>query len=232
MSLPYVILSCAMSIDGYIDSSAPERLILSNSADLDRIDALRASCDAILVGAGTIRADNPRLLIQSADLRAQRRALGLAESPLKVTISKSGELDPDANFFAQGSGGKLVYTADSTPIAKAVAVRGSVIRLSELLELQNVLVDLGRRGVSRILVEGGTEMHTQFLTQNLADELQLVIAPFLIGDSSAPRFVGPGKFPHDAHLRARLMSTTSVGDCALLRYGLSERCPSDPFRPA
>jgi len=63
-SRPYVVLSCAMSVDGYIDDASPERLHLSNDADFDRVDAERASCDAILVGANTIRRDNPRLLIR------------------------------------------------------------------------------------------------------------------------------------------------------------------------
>ena len=61
---PYVLLSCATSADGYLDDASPERLILSGPADLDRVDEVRAGCDAILVGAQTIRADNPRLLVR------------------------------------------------------------------------------------------------------------------------------------------------------------------------
>ena len=64
---PYILLSCGMSIDGYLGSAAPRRLELSNSADFDRVDAVRASCDAILVGANTVRTDNPRLLVRSQD---------------------------------------------------------------------------------------------------------------------------------------------------------------------
>ena len=61
---PYVLLSCATSIDGYIDDASEQRLLLSNDEDLDRVDAVRASCDAILVGAGTVRRDDPRLLVR------------------------------------------------------------------------------------------------------------------------------------------------------------------------
>ena len=63
---PYTLLSCGMSIDGYLDSAAEERLLLSNDADFDRVDAVRASCDAILVGATTVRNDDPRLLVRAA----------------------------------------------------------------------------------------------------------------------------------------------------------------------
>src|SRR5690242_19229232 len=79
---PYVLLSCATSIDGYIDDATEQRLLLSNAEDMDRIDAVRAGCDAILVGAGTIRADDPRLVVRSAPLRAARQAAGLPPSPV------------------------------------------------------------------------------------------------------------------------------------------------------
>ena len=62
---PYVLLSAAMSADGYLDDASATRLVLSGEADLDRVDELRAGSDAILVGAQTIRADNPRLLVRS-----------------------------------------------------------------------------------------------------------------------------------------------------------------------
>jgi 5-amino-6-(5-phosphoribosylamino)uracil reductase len=78
---PYVLLSCGMSIDGYVDSPSDERLLLSNDADFDRVDEVRAGCDAILVGAGTVRVDNPRLLIRDEARRAERIARGLRARP-------------------------------------------------------------------------------------------------------------------------------------------------------
>src|SRR5205823_1491727 len=85
---PYVVLSCAMSVDGYLDDATDRRLILSNEADLDRVDGVRADSDAILVGANTIRRDNPRLLVRSPARRAQRVARGQAPaSPMSCTWS-------------------------------------------------------------------------------------------------------------------------------------------------
>src|SRR5581483_11536793 len=89
---PYVLLSCAMSVDGYIDDATAERLRLSNAADLDRVDAVRATCDAILVGAGTIRADDPKLLIKSETRRKQRVARGKPADLTKVTLTNWGGL--------------------------------------------------------------------------------------------------------------------------------------------
>ena len=81
---PYTLLSCSMSIDGYI-AGAASRLLLSNGDDFDRVDDVRASCDAILVGAATVRIDNPRLLVRSELRRERRAARGLPPSPAKVT---------------------------------------------------------------------------------------------------------------------------------------------------
>src|SRR2546423_15399692 len=106
---PYILLSCGMSIDGYLGSASPRRLELSNDADFERVDAVRASCDAILVGAATVRMDNPRLLVRSPELREQRAARGVEPSPIKVTVTQRVMLDPDANFFTAGDVEKLVY---------------------------------------------------------------------------------------------------------------------------
>ena len=107
---PYTLLSCSVSIDGYIAGVA-SRLLLSNDADFDRVDAVRASCDAILVGAATVRIDNPRLLVRSPARRDERTARGLAPSPMKVTVTRRAELDARADFFTTGDAEKLVYCA-------------------------------------------------------------------------------------------------------------------------
>src|SRR5919206_2389149 len=104
---PYTLLSCAMSIDGYIGSPG-SRLLLSNDADFERIDAVRASCDAILVGAATVRMDNPRLLVRSPARREERTARGARPSPMKVTVTRRVEADPHANLFTPGDLEKLV----------------------------------------------------------------------------------------------------------------------------
>src|SRR5947208_12693935 len=111
---PYTLLSCGMSIDGYLGSATPRRLELSNDADWDRVDAVRASCDAVLVGAATVRNDDPRLLVRSAVRRAERLAHRLTASPLKVTVTRGGDLDPSSAFFTPDDGAeKLVYCAPS-----------------------------------------------------------------------------------------------------------------------
>ena len=194
---PYTLLSCSMSIDGYLGSAAPRRLELSNKADFDRVDSVRATCDAIMVGAATVRTDNPRLLVRAKSRREKRAAQGLPPSPIKVTLSERLELDPFADFFTTGETEKLVYCA-SPRVRDACSRLGTVATVvdsGQPVEMRRVSEDLAARGVRRLMVEGGGKVHTQFLTENLADELQLVVAPFFVGDSRAPRFVSDGRFP-------------------------------------
>ncbi|GAA0581797.1 hypothetical protein GCM10010172_78520 [Paractinoplanes ferrugineus] len=222
---PYTLLSCGMSIDGYLDDTEPERLLLSNDADFDRVDDVRAGCDAILVGSNTIRQDDPRLLIRSPARQQARVARGERPHPLKVTVTGSCTIDPQARFFAHGAVEKLVYCGSSS-IASAHERLGKVATVidgGEPVDLSFVVDDLGARGVRRLMVEGGGSMHTQFLTAGLVDELQLVVAPFFVGDSRAPRFVGDGDFPWGPSRRATLAGVRQIGDVVLLRYALSER---------
>jgi 5-amino-6-(5-phosphoribosylamino)uracil reductase len=215
---PRVVLSVATSVDGYIDDASPYRLILSGPADLDRVDAERAAADAILVGAGTIRNDDPRLLVRSAERVAARVAEGRPAQPIKATISSGGDLDPAARFFTTGDQPKLVYLPAGVAAPAALDAVATVVPAGDPLDPRSVLEDLHARGVRRLLVEGGTAMHTLFLTAGLADELQLAVAPLFVGDAAAPRFVGSGAFPHGAADRMRLVEVSRVDDVVLARY--------------
>jgi 5-amino-6-(5-phosphoribosylamino)uracil reductase len=218
-----------MSIDGYLDSATPRRLELSNNADFDRVDAVRASCDAILIGAATVRNDNPRLLVRSKDRRDARAARGLSPSPIKVTVTERVELNPRSDFFTTGDIEKLVYCV-SPRVGSARSRLGSVATVidgGQRVEMRRLSEDLGARGVQRLMVEGGGKVHTQFLTDNLADELQLVVAPVFVGDSRAPRFVSDGRFPWNPGRRATLAGVRQIGDTVLLRYALSPRFQAD-----
>ncbi len=198
-SRPYVLLSCAASADGYLDDASPRRLILSGPADLDRVDEVRAGCDAILVGAQTVRKDNPRLLIRDPRRSARRAARGLPDQPARVTLTASGDLDPQARFFAPGAL-RLVYCANPA-IGRARARLGDTAVLIDAgnpLSVDLVLTDLAERGVLRVLVEGGARVLGEFLARDLADELNLAVAPFFVADPAAPRLNLPCLAPEPA----------------------------------
>ena len=226
-----------MSADGRIDDTSPVRLLLSGPDDLDRVDELRASADAILVGANTVRRDNPRLLIRSPRRRAARVAAGRPAHPARVTVTASGELSPSAHFFAGpepdpdpgpswragpgGAGGqRLVYCA--SPAVRAAAARlgdrADVIDAGDPLSLPFVLADLTERDMTRVLVEGGSVLIREFLTATLADELYLAVAPFFVGEAAAPPFALPGAYPADSRHPMTLAGVQRLGGVVAMRY--------------
>ena len=225
---PFVLLSAAMSADGYIDDASPSRLVLSDAADLDQVDELRAGSDAILVGAQTIRADNPRLVVRSAERRDRRRDAGLSPSPRKVTLTASGSLDPGAAFFAESDTAPLVYGPAAVAgrlarrlgrAAEVVAIPAGAAADGTVPGLAWILAELATRGISRLLVEGGASVLAQFLSAGLADELRLGVAPVFVADPRAPRLLaGPVALP-----RLVLADTRQVGGMAVLKYLLSAR---------
>jgi riboflavin-specific deaminase-like protein len=222
---PYTLLSCSMSIDGFIDGTTESRLLLSNDLDFDRVDEERARVDAILVGATTVRNDNPRLLVRDPDRRRERVARGLPPHPVKVTLTQRGRLDPSSRFFADDGADKLVYAGSAVAdhVRGRLGDRSEVVDGGEPVRVASLTEDLHARGVRRLMVEGGGAVHTQFLADDLVDELQLVVAPFFVGDPSARRFVGEARFPWNPGRRATLAETRQIGDVVLLRYALSDR---------
>ncbi len=215
-----MIVSAAMSLDGFLDDDAPERLVLSNAADFDRVDAVRAGVDAIAVGAGTVRADDPRLLVRSRERREARAAAGRAPSPLRVVFSPSGDLDPRARLFRTGEDRPVVYTsAAGLRECRLGPEAAEVVATAEReVDLEAALADLAGRGVERLLVEGGGVVHTAFFSADLVDEAHLAVAPFLLGERGGARFVYAAGFPQSPDRPLRLVEARAIGEIALLTY--------------
>jgi riboflavin-specific deaminase-like protein len=227
-SRPYVLLSCATSADGYLDDASPRRLILSGPADLDRVDEERAGCDAIMVGANTVRTDNPRLLIRDPRRRASRTARGLPAHPVRVTLTATGDLDPAARLFDSGPS-PLVYCATpALATARARLGEGTAVLIDagEPLSLRTTLEDLTERGIRRLMVEGGARLLGAFLANGLADEFQQAVAPFFIADPAAPRLDLPRPAPDGP---MTLAGAARAGEVAVLRYLLGPGGPDHRF---
>ncbi|MGA8163786.1 MAG: dihydrofolate reductase family protein [Waddliaceae bacterium] len=219
--MPYIIVSTAMSLDGYIDDTSDKRLFLSNDGDFDRIDALRAECDAILVGAKTIRTDDPRLLIRSKQRQRNRQERGLSTHPKKVTMTRSGQLEARFRFFQLGDSEKLVYCGSkAADLLNRQVGKSAMIIHTEGSEVSPAFVaaDLSRRGVKKLLIEGGSGINSLFLRDDLVDELRLTIAPFFVGDDTAPRFVQSEHFPFDQHSPMKIKSVNTIDDVVVINY--------------
>ena len=199
-----VVISAAISLDGFLDDDAPERLVLSSEEDFAEVRRLRANFDAILVGAETIRRDNPSL-----------RASG--KQPRRVTITRSGVVSREARFFAV-EGPRSVVLA---PHGAADDLLARIGDLADVVSLERddafgIVATLESLGIRRLFVEGGARVLTGFLSAGLFTRLRLSIAPFFLGGRGRAHFVEPATFRHDKDRRLHLVGVRNLGNCAVL----------------
>ncbi len=205
-----IILSAAISADGYLDSLGGERLILSSPEDWRAVYNLRAECDAILVGAETLRQDNPSLVIRSGKLRRKRVAEGRSADIMKVTVSGSGKLDPKFRFFTEGDGEKVVFTHGT--VCNRISELSTVISRPELTAAV-ITSQLRKMNVGTLMVEGGSSVLSMFLRERNWDEFRLAVAPIFVGNEHAPRLVLDGDYPP-----MTLVKTENLGQTAVLHF--------------
>ncbi len=218
-----IVLSVAISLDGYIDDDSDERLVLSSEEDLADLYVLRSECDAILVGSGTVRTDNPSLVTKSNLLRDQRLAAGKSADPLKVTVTQSGNLDPHANFFQDGSGGKLVYCPDEV----VEKLRGKLGDLAEVAGLGEVPIhaadmaqNLESRGVKKLMVEGGGQMLNLYLGEGIAHYLRVAIAPFFVQGQRARQLAQGRNLPFTSKNPMNVINVRQLGETTVIDFSL------------
>lgn len=172
-----VTLSFATSSDGYLDDNSKERLILSTPEDWAEVHRLRAAHDAILVGAETLRRDDPSLRLRDEGLRARRRAEGLHADPTKVTLTASGALSPALRFFTTGDAERIVFATRPLPALEPFA---AVVPCGEPVTAARIVTELERRGCRSLLVEGGAEVLSLFLGEGLADRVRAAVRTNLV----------------------------------------------------
>ena len=188
-------------------------------------------CDAILVGAATVRNDNPRLLVRSPDRRDDRVARGLRRRRSRSRVTGAAKLDPGARLLHRPARPRSSSTAPA-PRRRTPARSSAPWPPSSTAASRSTCAgqrgSRTTRGVDRLMVEGGGTVHTQFLTADLADELHLVVAPFFVGDSRARRFVSDGRFPwNPTAARDSPKSARSVTSCCCATRSRRDSVPTD-----
>ena len=183
---PFVTLKAAMSWDGQIAAAQGSSTWVTGEPARRHAHRLRFAHDAVLVGAGTLRRDDPRLTVRLPGLEATRQVVVLAES-LRIPAG--------ARIFATGGPRPRVYTGEGASRADESALAGvaDVVRVASGptgLDLTAVLKDLAATGVQSVLVEGGGRTHAAFLDAGFADEVALFVAPRLFGAAGGTPLVG------------------------------------------
>lgn len=219
---PFVLVNMAMTVDGKITSAAREYPRLTTRYDRDQMDRLRASADAVLVGARTLRDDRPLLHVRNAEIAAERQRQRGSAGILKIVVSASLDVPTDHPFFDDpDGGGLLVVSVEGAPGERLAAVRdrAEIWCLGEQrVDLVRLLERLKERGVDRLLVEGGAELNWAFVEADLIDELYVTLAPSLLGGRQAPTIVGGSGLSMGSRRRLRLEELHREGDELYLRY--------------
>src|SRR5262249_49621992 len=194
---PYLALNFATTVDGHATISGKSGPI-GSATDTEMLQRLRTRVDAVMIGAGTMRAERYGRIVSDPDFRAYRESPGLAQAPLAVIVPNRLELPWDAGLFTDGGGEVVIFTASeekppetATPVAVEVHPEG--------VELDKALGWLlSKREIRSVLCEGGPTLHGRPREGRLADELLLTPAPTGAG-GEGPRIL-EGALPDVHHL--------------------------------
>jgi len=224
MNRPFVYINMAMTADGKITSAVREYPRFSSDGDRRNMDRLRAEADALMVGAGTLRADDPDLRVRDREMIEYRRSLGKPPLLVNVMVTASANVDGIARFFDPAlSSARVVATVDDAPKERlaSLAGRAEVWRLGRGdVDLVRLVERLRERGVERLLLEGGGELNWKMVRARLVDELHVTIAPALLGGREAPTLLEGEGFEMQAQRRLRLAELRREGDEVFCRYRL------------
>ncbi|RLM87861.1 2,5-diamino-6-(ribosylamino)-4(3H)-pyrimidinone 5'-phosphate reductase [Halobellus sp. Atlit-38R] len=216
----HVVVNAATSADGKLSTRRREQVRISGSEDFARVDRLRADSDAVLVGIGTVLADDPHLTLDDAALRDERAARGDDPNPARVVVDSSGRIPLDARILDDAATTYVLLSADATPERRdAIAAAGAevVVAGDERVSLPEALDTLGDRGVADLMVEGGGEIIYSLFAADLVDELSVYVGSLVLGGREAPTLVdGPG-FVEDVP-KLSLEDVRRVDDGVLLSY--------------
>jgi 2,5-diamino-6-(ribosylamino)-4(3H)-pyrimidinone 5'-phosphate reductase len=215
MDRPFVLVNMASTLDGKITSAAREYPRFTTRNDRLRMDRLRAQADAIVVGGGTLRADDPLLHVRDPEMQRYRDTLGKG-GLVKVVVTASARIDPSSRFFEESDGGaRIVATVDDAPAERLapLAPRAEIWRLGRgRVDVRELCRRLRERGVERLLLEGGGELNWDFVRDDLVDEIHVTIAPALLGGRDAPTLLEGAGFTMAAQRRLRLVELEREDD--------------------
>ena len=219
---PFVTANFALAWDGRISTRRGTPSDFSSPRDKRRLLEIRARCDAVLVSAKTVAADNMSMGLPDAALRAARTARRQREYPLRVLLTNSGRIDPALRLFTQTFSPIVIFSTIRMPARTraALAAHADVwLHESASVNLPALLATLrADYGVQRLVCEGGAQIFRALLAAGLVDELHVTLCPRIFGGAKAPTITSlPGPFlPASVPLTLQKMEV--LGDECFLRY--------------
>jgi len=196
----HVVVNAAMSADGKLSTREREQVEISGPTDFDRVDRLRADSDAVMVGVGTVVADDPSLTVDDADRRAEREARGESPSPSRVVADSRVRTPPDARILDDRAPTYLL-TSEATTREFVTQIEATntevIIAGTERVDLPTALAELETRGIDQLLVEGGGELIFSLFEAELVDELSVFVGPVIFGGRESPTLADGEGFVDD-----------------------------------
>ena len=226
MNRPFVFINVAMTTDGKIDTFQRKGAAISSPRDKERVDRLRASADAIMVGGKTLLNEDPKLTVKSEALRAERLARGRSLNPVKVGIVTQASLRAESQFLNSGPANIVIFTTRRTSKRhlSLLTARGVDVYVDESkqVDLQKALATLKDLGIDRLMVEGGSRLNFALMQLGLVDELTVYVAPMIFGGESAPTLAAGAGLERSQAIPLKLIDVEKWEDGGvLLKYSFS-----------
>jgi diaminohydroxyphosphoribosylaminopyrimidine deaminase/5-amino-6-(5-phosphoribosylamino)uracil reductase len=180
---PFVVLKAAATLDGKLATRTGDSKWISGEGSRQRAHVWRDEFDAVLVGAGTVRADNPLLTTRLTEPVVADR---WPRNPIRIVLAGSSGLEPSAHIFEKTTAPTILVTSVEHA-AKWDALRAKGVEVLTApsndgrVSIEGLLDELGERGITSLLVEGGAAIHASFLKAGLVDEVRLFVAPRIVG---------------------------------------------------
>ncbi|MFC7141746.1 2,5-diamino-6-(ribosylamino)-4(3H)-pyrimidinone 5'-phosphate reductase [Halosimplex aquaticum] len=216
----HVVVNAAMSADGKLSTREREQVAISGPDDFDRVDALRAESDAVMVGVGTVLADDPSLTVDDDARRERRRNAGKPENPARIVADSRIRTPTDARVLDDRAETYLL-TSEAAPqdfVAEITESGAEVIAAGDQrVDLAAALAELESRGIDRLMVEGGGEIIFSLFEAELVDELSVFVGPTVIGGWKAPTLADGDGFVDDFP-ELSLRDVDGVDDGVLIRW--------------
>jgi 2,5-diamino-6-(ribosylamino)-4(3H)-pyrimidinone 5'-phosphate reductase len=221
MDRPFVFINSAMSADGKLSTKERKQVKISGKLDFERVDELRAQADAIMVGIGTVLADDPSLTVKSPERKDARKAAGKSENPVRIIVDSAARTPLDADIFKKGEGLRIIAVSNSAPAEKIknLEEKALVLKTGDFkVDLGKLAVKLKEMGINTLMVEGGATLNWGMLSAGLVDEVYTFVGNLIIGGKTAPTLTDGEGFAEAELLGLELHSAEKIEEGILLKW--------------